>query len=364
MWQGYPHAVCRRLWTGEPSVYMPWVAFGYDHPHTFEFLSTQSFNETGETLEDLEVDARRNLSDRRASWELIAVDLGDGRTLRMLSCSDDFLSAERILDRDFMRTAERRLGARGLLVGIPRRGVMLATAIDDDGRKVMAFGKATATQFAGGESAPITPILFALKDGVIVSIVEELARAEISPDELANPPPIATDESVEAGGEHEPDEDPAAPYLSIVRRRDNYGKEGVQLMAGGADAARLIRGIESEFMALLSQNATREEFNGHITIVVLAMTPQAVRKQMPRLLEHLRGICAEISKHGKPFRVSLTLQESDWGPNDSPDATAATSAIAKPPFWWWRALPAWIRVVLGLIAGLIILNSVLIEWIL
>lgn len=49
-----------------------------------------------------------------------------GRTrARILPCAHDFLAAERILDTDFLKEAQRTLRARGLLVGIPRRGRLL-----------------------------------------------------------------------------------------------------------------------------------------------------------------------------------------------------------------------------------------------
>lgn len=36
-WAGKDHTVCRPL-AEDASAFMPWLAIGYDHPNTFEFI--------------------------------------------------------------------------------------------------------------------------------------------------------------------------------------------------------------------------------------------------------------------------------------------------------------------------------------
>src|SRR4029434_6808915 len=98
---------------------MPWLAFGYDHPHTFEFLNEEKLKTLGMTEAQGEAQALSNLRKPTPAWQSHDAPLGEGKTLKLLVCLDDFFAAERILDPEFMKEAQRRLGAPAILVGIP-----------------------------------------------------------------------------------------------------------------------------------------------------------------------------------------------------------------------------------------------------
>lgn len=40
-WQAKETAICQPLVADKESPYVPWLAFGYDLPHTFQFLSVK-----------------------------------------------------------------------------------------------------------------------------------------------------------------------------------------------------------------------------------------------------------------------------------------------------------------------------------
>ena len=180
-WLGRDRAVARPLWR-ESSPYVPWVALGYDHSSSFEFLSKDQLPE-GRTPGELESEAIRNLRERPASWQDLELDLGGFRRLKMLVATDDF-TAERILDPAFLLEAQGALNASGLLVAVPRRGFLAVTALDTNVERVHTFGAVAATQFQGGESAPVTPALFTVRNGQITGAVDVVARAVVPPEQM------------------------------------------------------------------------------------------------------------------------------------------------------------------------------------
>ena len=324
-WPGREDAVCRALWQLESSPYMPWLAIGYDHPHTFEFIANKQLATLHTTGQALETRALANLRRRTATWQPLDVDAKDGKRLRMLVCSDDYFAAERIVDADFMTQAQRTLGARGLLVGIPRRGILMATNGEQDPDLVTGFGGAVAGQFSRGETAIISPMLFAVTDGAIVGIIEAVADVVV-PDGAPRGAPGDADEDEDEG-----DGDPDAPQVVVAVSRNDRGTEDVHLMAGGQDGDRLAQAIESAFMGVIQKNAARKEFSGHVQIVVLGHTPPSARKNIPKLLEHLRGICSEVSAHGTKYRVSLTYQRDSFGSAASPVTTPSLTDDIRNP---------------------------------
>ena len=342
-WPGREDAVCRALWQLESSPYMPWLAVGYDHPHTFEFISNKQLATLDTTGQALETRALANLRKRKATWQPLDVDAKDGKRLRMLVCSDDYFAAERIVDADFMTQAQRTLGARGLLVGIPRRGILMATNGEQDADLVTGFGGAVAGQFSRGETAIISPMLFAVKDGAIVGIIEAVADVVV-PDGEPRGALGEGEQKEDADDERDEEDDeevgdPDEPYITTMVVRNDRGTADVVIMAGGQDADRLAQGIEAAFMGVIKEHAARPEFSGHIQIVVLGMTPPPARKRIPKLLEHFRGICSELSAHGTKFRVSLTYQRDSFGSAASPATTPSlTDDILRRPFQWKRVL--------------------------
>jgi hypothetical protein len=354
-WIGRERTVCRALWENEASAYMPWLAIGYDHPHTFQFIDTAQLAAMNATERDLEAQAFANLARRPATWQPLDVDMKGGKRLHMLLCRDDFFAAERIADAGFMRKAQQLLKARGLLVGIPRRGLLMAIDGESDRQTASAFGVAVAAQFSDGESALISPMLFGVKDGAIVGIVESCADAVVAEGGAETP-------------DDAPEEDPGAPHISAIVSRNDRGTEDVHLLAGGEDGLRLAKGIESGFMHLMKEHAARKEFSGHFQIVVLGMTPPAAREHIPSVLAHLHGICSEVSTAETRYRVTLTYQQAEPGaraaedpaPSSSP-ATASPMTVAPAPAGTGsgRSSRMMVRVVLGILLALIALSKLL-----
>jgi hypothetical protein len=305
-WQGRDNVVARPLWR-EPSPYVPWVALGYDHPHTFEFLSRDQVP-AGRGASELEREAIRNLRRRTATWQKLDIKLGWFKKLRMLIAVDDFLTAERILDTTFLLEAQRKLGAPGLFVGIPRRGFLVVTAVDTNVERVQAFGAVAASQFQTGESAPITPAIFTTKNGQIVGALDAVAQAMVPPEQMAAGSQAAAPEDGEGDGD---EGDADEPYVTALVTGDDAGLEEAHIMAGGPNAEKLSNALIAALATTLGKQLENPRFSGRIKVVILGHTPPEVKAQMPEVEQHLKGILADLgAKHPKPA-LTLTMEYQD-----------------------------------------------------
>jgi hypothetical protein len=305
-WPGRDTAIARPLWR-EASPYVPWVALGYDHPHTFEFLNREQAPAES-TPSELERDAIRNLRKRAATWQELDVKLGWFKKLKMLVAIDDFLAAERILDTAFLLEAQRKLGAPGLFVGIPRRSFLVVTAVDTNVEKVQAFGVVAATQFQSGESAPITPALFTTRNGQIVGTLDAVAKALVPPEKMTGAS-AEPGETADDGDDDEAAED--EPYVSGMVVADKAGNEELVIMAGGDDSEKLARALVNALASSMSRHMASPKFSGRIKVVILGMTPPDVKAQMPSVEQHLKGILAEVGGKHPDRPLSLTMEYQD-----------------------------------------------------
>jgi uncharacterized protein YtpQ (UPF0354 family) len=339
-WVGRDKTVCRLLWERQTSEHMPWLAVGRDHPQTFEFINTDRLSTMNATEKTLEAQALVNLAARPLTWNEMDVDVAGGKRLRMLGGGGDYFAAEHIADPDAMADVQRRLKAKELLVGIPRRGIIFATSADQDQQVATVFAGLVAMQYLQEETPAISPMLFVVKDGVIVGILESIADEALA-------------KLVDRQTQEQPEEDdPSAPYITAVVARNNRGTEDVHLCAGGPDGMRLANGIEAAFKNVLKQHMQRDAFSGHIQIVVLENTPPAERKHVQAVLEYLRGIYSEIAKGDARYRVTLTYQEPDTASTAlarQVEARPASAAVPAAPKLSapWRVNTKWIAAVLG-----------------
>lgn len=317
-WEGREHTTCRVLWPDKPSEFMPWLAFGWDHPHTFEFLNADKLKTLGMTEAQVESKALDNLRKRTCAWQSHDAPLGEGKTLKLLVCMDDFFAAERILDVAFMKEAHRKLGAEAMLVGIPRRGVILATPFQTDTDIVVGFGGVVFGQFDRGESAPVSPMLFVVADGAILGFEESIAAT------------LAVKKAKEGKTDDDDDgeEDPQAPYVSAMTVKTADGKLEPNIMGGGQDGDRLARGFEDAFHQVVRKYKDDPDFSHRIKIVVFGYTPVTAQEPLPKMVEHLRGIVAEMQGHGMP---PITIEMEIQPPKDSPFGSPGSSATSKAP---------------------------------
>lgn len=98
--------------------------------------------------------------------------------MHMLICTADYLAAERILDTHFLQETHKLLKAEMLAVGIPRRGMPLATNAKGPEEHLKRFGAAVSAQYQRADTPPITPLVFIVLEGQIVGLMKGMEESE------------------------------------------------------------------------------------------------------------------------------------------------------------------------------------------
>ncbi len=184
------------------------------------------------------------------------------------------------------------------MVGIPRRGllvVMNAGEALDDVKKTTALVAFVSGEFHGGEAAPISPAVFAMKDGEIVGLID-----------------VGADSGRREGAKGDHAADPGAPDITILTVRDDAtGLDMIDICVAGDDFERLASAVVSALPQAMSAQAARAEFSGQMRLTILGHTPSHVREQVPRLEEHLRGVLMETGLRtvsGRTLSLSVRYQ--------------------------------------------------------
>jgi uncharacterized protein YtpQ (UPF0354 family) len=143
------------LGTGKPPV--PWIAYGYDSGDHYVFVLQTDL--ATRSLEDYKREAMANIEKFPAVWE----PLMD----HVLTASGKDFSSEMILSKRFLIEAQEKLGAKQILVGVPRRRVIYAADEDMPADQMKAFAAMFRYTFddASYGNAPIANLLFRYRDG-------------------------------------------------------------------------------------------------------------------------------------------------------------------------------------------------------
>ena len=114
--------------------------------------------------------------------------------------------------------------------------------------------------------------------------------------------------------------------MSTIVVPNNRGTEDVHVLVGGTHGVVIAKAIEDAFAQVLKTQMRREEFSGHIQIIVLATTPASERKFIAPVTKQLRALCAELSTKEGPYDVTLTFARDTNAPEPGQEAVAAKSA--------------------------------------
>jgi hypothetical protein len=279
-WNLKAEMVCRPL-VSFPVGDTPLVTYGWDHPNTFELLAREHAG--SETPASLESIALAHLRKRAGSWECVDVKLGFLKKLRMFVCGDDFLAAERILDAEFLREAQTKLGAKMLAVGIPRRGMLMACDGAASKDNLARFSAAAAGQFHRAETPPITTTIFAVADGKLIGCLQDNGIAR----------------NVKSRLESDPEEAEQIYIQSMTF--DTDGSRRAVIVAGGEPLDLLEARIRRELASLVRKYgaALRAE-----VAIVPDLTPKTSELDawMPAVATRLTGLAGEL---GLPHDVRV-----------------------------------------------------------
>ena len=144
--------------SGPGGASLPAVFLGRDQPHSFGYLATGSPEAAGGFEAALANLARLDLP----------VEEHEIAGVKVLSVSNHFYAAEKILDQAFLRRLHRRLGAELLAAAVPYKGLLLVTK-EVAPPTVVAFALMAEKLFQESAGAPpLCPVAFLVADGKVV----------------------------------------------------------------------------------------------------------------------------------------------------------------------------------------------------
>lgn len=163
-WPGIQAGVIKNILIGTEEKPRVVIAFGYDAPDNFHFLTPDNLN--GANPDALKGVAFRNIEELTQEF----VPILDGEIL--LSSGKDF-SSEMIFNEKHMTKAQEFLNTNELLISIPRRSCMSITSLNVEGDAKVVFDS-LHTQIWEDDShgnAPIMNYYFVVIDGMIKRMI-------------------------------------------------------------------------------------------------------------------------------------------------------------------------------------------------
>lgn len=170
-----PTQIARPILAGPDLPDLPWITLVYLLPAPESpgrtFVRRERAAQLGRTVADFESEAIANIGLRPAVWQR----LEPGPGARMLVCTDDYLAAEHILDREFLRQGGELLGESSLVLGIPCRGQLCATPSSEFSSRsphAKTFKMMVEWMHAAAGETAITRWLFEADDGELGGVLE------------------------------------------------------------------------------------------------------------------------------------------------------------------------------------------------
>lgn len=154
----------------------PLVAYAVDAEEAVAFLCREDLPALLDD-DDLHRLALRHLEAElatHASWEELEVDLDGGGRLSALVLGGCYYAAEALLSATCLAEAHERLRAEELALAAPVRGRLFAADAAWDEATLEAFVLMVARQHYQADAAPISPHVFAAREGRLVGFLDGL----------------------------------------------------------------------------------------------------------------------------------------------------------------------------------------------
>ena len=143
---------------------LPIVVCGIDGESTFGMLRREALPKPPE---EALAEALANLADEDVQCD----ELGGGTETPILMVSGSFYAAEKLLDREFMRSLHRMLAADLLAASTPARGCLLVTAVIDEPAAIVRFANLARTRHDESGGRSISPASLRVSDGRVAGYV-------------------------------------------------------------------------------------------------------------------------------------------------------------------------------------------------
>lgn len=254
----------------------PGVVFGYDQPHTVEYLRPEALLKDGKTRDELEQEAISNLVQRPANWQTLELPTRNGQVLTMLVHDSDFYAAEQILNKDFLREAADILKAEQLAVGIPQTRALLVTNLYQNMDDLAVFINVVRDLYAKTSDLPISPLVIAMRDGEIVGHVRFGGE---TPE-----PPVEREAS-------------AARISQFTITHKDTGLEIPLIMASAPSVEELNLPVWATISQTITMNLPKQNFSGRIYVVITPNMPydEPLKTVIAELEAQFVGVMSEMN---------------------------------------------------------------------
>ncbi|MCB9676210.1 MAG: hypothetical protein H6737_13900 [Alphaproteobacteria bacterium] len=170
-WPGRAHAVHQPIVKGA-SPWIPLLTFADDSPHTRQIR-------TAGDAEALRQASSANL--RKLPYQIGILDDPEGPPFAMAMLEGDEYAAEQVLNPEAMRHVAYKLGCKDLVVGVPRRGVLIAADAGLPREMMSFFLQFVSAQYWRANTGGLSPVGLLVVDGVVCGSaagMEESGRAD------------------------------------------------------------------------------------------------------------------------------------------------------------------------------------------
>ena len=149
----------------------PVIAYGTDNGNMVAYETASSKDDYANKMPGLEAQALENL---KTVLPHIEIEDVDGSKIALVTGHE--YACEKILDTAFMQSLSAKLGAASLMVGIPFKGLLIAT--DSNGEIRLKFSGVIKQYFDNPQQDRISEYVFLVQDGNITAMAGENIQDE------------------------------------------------------------------------------------------------------------------------------------------------------------------------------------------
>jgi hypothetical protein len=167
---------------------LPIIVCGVDGESTFGMLRKEALPKPPEAAL---AEAYANLADEEVQLDDVA---GGDDDARIIVVSGSFYAAEKVLDREFMRSLHDDLGADLIAAAAPARGCLLVGKITDEPVSIARFAELARARYDEGGGRSISPAVLLVSDGRVAGYVRgpEDQDPTAPHERIDDPPPVPT----------------------------------------------------------------------------------------------------------------------------------------------------------------------------
>lgn|GEM_PF-1458076 len=151
----------------------PVVAFGIDDDDTIMYQGASDDADYAQKLPAVREEALKNLADVKTS-----IDLQDTGNTRVAFVMSSEYASEKILDKAFMQDLGSRIGSTSLMVGIPFKGLLIATDANGDIR--LKFPVIIKRYYDDPQDDALSDKVFLVQDGEVMAMAGENIKEDFA----------------------------------------------------------------------------------------------------------------------------------------------------------------------------------------